>query len=305
MFTWLLLFYVSGCLQQKVVEPPTDERQLVNVIQTSDTSAMSVGMPPDLLATIHEAIGDGGKLTFEPTKPVTIVRPSASVTIPAGASVNYTASDEKALLTFSDPKPTITAKVFGVKLSPKLNSVELFADGTGMADVGKGLTHVRRKFALAWGDAENSQGATAEELPEVLLYSRRGCIGCTAVEHAMEALADKPFRVRVVTSNIPSWVKVVPVLHWQVENKWWKVEYENWQGGEKFVETWRKTRGDSAASSGQRRYVRHWTFPGNTEADLRRHLCEGMHCGRHDKRQLATMTMEQLLALHDADHEGE
>lgn len=49
----------------------------------------------------------------------------------------------------------------------------------------------------------------------------------------------------------------------------------------------------------------NWTYPGNSRAELLRHLTtDGMHAGRFNRAWLESLSYQELLSLHSDHHEG-
>lgn len=47
----------------------------------------------------------------------------------------------------------------------------------------------------------------------------------------------------------------------------------------------------------------HWSYPGNSRADIIAHLQSGEHRGKFNRAWLESLSYQQLLSLHDDDHE--
>lgn len=47
----------------------------------------------------------------------------------------------------------------------------------------------------------------------------------------------------------------------------------------------------------------HWTYPGNSRASLIHHLQTGEHAGKFSRAWLDSLSYQELLSLHDDDHE--
>lgn len=311
---WLCLsLCASGCMEAAAIPPAPPEPDTDPVVQHEPAeSTFSAGVPQSLLETIHELVSDSGQITFEPAAPIVIVRPEASITIHPGTRITYVASDDQTTLTFNDPKPVIAAKVFGITVRPKLNTVQLFADGSGMADVGSGITHTRRKFQLDWGEdktpAEESPATVEAKKPVVWLFVMSGCPPCVTAKRELTEARDKgelPFDFEIKEGRPHFTAGSRPVLQWHESkrepdqgpgNKY----IEGWPGLKAFLKTWKENRKEAtaeelAAAAGDspqryvrtgkekqlpvRHYVRHTpdmraTVTPNTIAAVIDHLCE-------------------------------
>lgn len=296
----VLLATAAGCVQSTPTEPESTPIVVEPITDTTpDALTLNVAAEASLVATLHEVIGDAGSVTLNPAKSIVVARPEATLTIKPGTRLTYSMNAGRGRFEFSEPRPRVTAKIWGLRVSPELTRLDLNADNTGTAHVQSGPVKLQRTFALTWID--NGSGATETEpatRPVVTIYTTDGCGYCTA---AKRDLAGAPFELRDVSTRsggVPRWVQSFPTFHWQGRDGW--RQFVGWPGKASFLEMWTR----STAEQYHGNAANAWTFPGSTRAELIAHLDDGEHAGKFDREQLAGMTFDELRALHADDHEG-
>jgi hypothetical protein len=301
---WMAVVFCCGCLPSIPQTPVPVPKPIIVAPVTDDTPddmTLTVTAADSLVATLHEIIGNGGSVTLNPAEPIVVTRPEATLTIKPGTVLTYTMTESGGQFIFSDPRPRVTAKVWGLKVSPELTRLDLNSDNTGTAHVQSGPIKLQKRFSLAWESGTGSTGTTAQtDEPTVVMYVTENCGYCVAAERVIAA-AVMPVRVRIVHTNsgsVPSWVESFPTFHWQSPQG--PKKYVGWPGVEELIQSWRSTQ----TSQYQGRTSNHWTFPGSTRADLIAHLQQGQHVGRFDRSRLDSMTFAELQQLHADDHEG-
>jgi hypothetical protein len=309
---WALVLFVvfcGGCIPHKPQTPapePTPKPVIVAPIvdDTPDALTLKVSAESSLVATLHEIIGSGGSVTLNPEQPIVVSRPEATLTIKPGTQLNYTMTADGGSFTFSEPRPRVTAKVWGLRVSPELTRLELSADNTGTAHVQSGPIKLQRRFALNWeqpsGATETEQPATTR--PVVTIYTTDGCRYCDMAKAELRNVDQFELReIHTRSGKVPGWVTSYPTLHWQVQNGW--RQSVGWVSGAAFVETWQRSQAMESANY-QGRSSTQWTFPGSTRNELIAHLQQGEHSGKFTRQQLDAMTFNELQQLHADDHEN-
>lgn len=298
LLTAVALLASAGCVQPVDTEPkpaPIVVQPIED--ETPDGLALTVEAEASLVATLHEIIGGSGSVTLNPAEAIVVERPEATLTIKPGTSIRYTMTSDGGRFDFGTPRPRVTAKVWGLKVSPELTRLDLASDNTGTAHVQSGPVKLQRRFSIGW---EQTSGATEQPAtrPTVTIYTTNGCGYCTA---AKSELAGAPFELQeshTSGGNVPAWVQSYPTFHWPGRDGW--RQFVGWPGRAAFLEMWARSRGEQY--NGQAANV--WTFPGSTRAELVEHLQAGQHAGKFKQSQLDAMTFAELHALHADDHEG-
>lgn len=132
---------------------PTDPDDVGSVAQSFAASQ-------SLVSTLHELLGSEGSLTWSPSRPVTIRRPEATVTIKPGTVVTYSIDDSRAVLTFSPPRPSVEARVLGLRVTPELTRLELTPDNAGLAHTqSSGVNLPIKRFQIRWDEAASLSSA--------------------------------------------------------------------------------------------------------------------------------------------------
>ena len=297
---YLLFLLCVGCIPATPAQPkPTPKPVIVQPIadDTPDALTLSVNAESSLIATLHEIIGDGGSVTLDPSEPIVVTRPEATLTIKPGTRLTYSMTADSGRFTFSEPRPRVTAKVWGLKVSPELTRLDLNADNTGTAHVQSGPVKLQRRFALNWEQPTGASESAA--LPVVTIYTTDFCGYCNAARTGLADVDEFTLReVHTRSGSVPGWVTSFPTFHWQTSSGWKK--YVGWPGRDSLVASWRLSIGNRY----QGRAASQWTFPGSTRDELTAHLMSGQHAGKFDHQQLAAMTFDELMRLHADDHEG-
>lgn len=243
----ILSVIAVGCMgstepKPKPGPPPITEKR---IDEKPEPLSMAVHAEASVLATVHELLGDGGQLTIDPEQSIVVRRPAATLTIKPGTEVRYKLTDKGGTITFSDPRPKIEAKVWGLRVSPELARVDLSPDNTGTAHVDTGPVTIKRRFALSWEEAAGAGPDQSEDTrPIVRVYSTDPCGYCDLAKTAFEQQKELPFRVRIIEATggeVPTWVESYPTFHWQGRDGW--RQSVGWPGIDSFVEIWKRTQG--------------------------------------------------------------
>jgi len=235
----------GGCMK------PTEPKQEPGPAPITDTQvedkpeplSMSVKADASLLATLHEMIGDGGRLVIDPEQSIVVRRPAATLTIKPGTEVQYKLTDSGGTITFTDPRPKIEAKVWGLRVSPELARLDLSPDNTGTAHVDTGPITIKRRFALSWEDAAGAgPEPSADTRPVLRMYSTDPCLYCDLADTAFEQAGTLPFVVEKIATTggeVPQWVEAYPTFHWQGADGWRQLV--GWPGLDKFLAVWKRS----------------------------------------------------------------
>ena len=302
----MLSLMIAGCLAPKQKDrPPTDFVDHKDEKTEGVGSAVSFSMDAEQLASIAKWLGNRNTLSIE--KAVHIEEKNITLDAKAGTRFSYEMNDQSGLFTFDQPLPTIKAGFAKLIGGVALKTIKINSDGSGVAG-----TQSFGKYRFRWCDDVASMSS---DKPEVWMYSAAGCLAC---EVAKKELSDEslPFTL-IVKEKAPEWVKTYPTFHWSVSEKDWR-QRDRYDGKERFVEMWKKSREQSKASAATRPFVRHdrasigsrseakWSINGDfkpSRSTLLEHLSrDGIHKGKHDRKWLETLTPEQLRWVHDRDH---
>jgi len=235
---WLCLSLIlGGCLAapqgkpDKTVKPKRAIPDTKPQREFSDVPSLTVEASDSWLTDLHKFLGDGNTITVEQGWAVTV--PGLSITVPAGAKVAYTLSENHGLFKFSDPRPVITVVQYGVKLHPFLNAIEFKSKDAGEATVQEGPFIRKKGFAVAWGYDKSEPpgivfheqpGAAQVELPEIWMFSTDNCGHCDAAVKAIGQAKDLPFRLHVVKEVPPfkppsaNGVHAYPTFWWHISD---------------------------------------------------------------------------------------
>lgn len=315
----------GGCMSPIVTpEDHTDEIVVPDERPLADSPSISVTASPDAFAEIKGWLGNSNTITVKDQ--MTIDRDAVSVSVPAGATINYTFNDDAGVFQFSKPFPTVKASVLGFKVSPTLSQITLKPDGSGVARTGLG----RYRFHWLTEEGDSGVAAVEEKLPEVWCYSATGCVPCEKAKKDFEtAVKIMPFRP-IWKDDPPPWMPATrPAFWWHtskdqpsqddVNNTRQRTGYRTLK---EFIDVWGATRepkrfqraGGHVAvpfakpdsSSIGSRSVAHWSINGEftpSRSVLIQHLSQdGIHRGRHPRSWLEALTTEQLRFVHDRDH---
>lgn len=291
----LIVLAMAGCLSGGSESPPEPRPEPVAPITEPGDLSLEVSAEASLVATLRELLGDEGEVVLNPSSPIVVKRPSVELTIRPGSSLRYALDDSGGSLVFADPKPTVSAKVWGLRVSPRLARLDLTADNTGTAHVEAGPVKLSRRFSLAWAD-EDTAGA-AVDLPSVRMYTADWCGPCRDALAVLDS-SELPFAVEYIPEPHPGWVRSLPQFEWTAADgqRW---GHTGWSGLDDLVGRWRNTRGRQAsASSGP-----EWTFPGSTRADLLAHLrTHSNHAAAFAGSALEGLSFAELVRLHSHHH---
>jgi hypothetical protein len=234
---------LCGCVQPNPEIQPAPRPPVIIDDSESEKDqplTLTVSAADSLLATLHETLGDSGSLTINPAAPIIIHRPQATLTIKPGTQLKYNLTAAGGTISFGEPKPSVSASVWGIKMTPQLSRVELRPDNTGTAHVESGPLKLSRQFSLGWLESSGTPATTEAELPVVRIYSADWCAPCQQAEREFAAATDLPFRVVIInedTAAFPSWVTALPTLHWQ-SNAGWR-QATGWSDLPTFLARWR------------------------------------------------------------------
>ena len=146
-----LLVGALGC-QAALVPSPAFERSsyfsTTPTDKTAELQTLRVEAPESAVTALHQWLGDSNTVTI--AKGLKVAQAGVTINVPAGASVTYTLTPARGVFTFTEPRPTISARVFGFSVTPKLERLELNADNRGTATAALGPIRQTREFTLAW-----------------------------------------------------------------------------------------------------------------------------------------------------------
>ena len=309
------LLLLCGCVHRNVQSPVpdvTNVRPLTPGPVPSDPVALAVESPASFLIALHQVLGPAGEMTLATPSPQTFTAGETSVTIPARTSLRYTLSEARGELVFGDPRPTVSARVLGFKVSPNLMRLELRPDNSGTATVASGPITATRPFRITWDalpdpgkSSATGSGKEADALPVVSLLHTDWCVYCPAAIRAVKAAESSgllPFRVELVNVDRDNdqqfdagytWLRGVPAFDWRDQSdQWWTAP---WEGQvDALINRWTQSggrapnapasgaRSGGARSSGssycptcpgyRRQQSSTWTFPGSSRTELIEHL---------------------------------
>ena len=244
-FVVLVFLLCSGCVQNSGPDdplPPPSPKPKPVIVEPEplpEPITLSVTAADSLLSTLHETLGDSGSITINPESAIVIRRPQATLTIKPGTKLSYDLTNSGGSISFSNPRPSVSASVWGIKVTPQLARLDLKPDNTGTAHVEAGPLKLSRQFSLGWLESAGNTAAT-EELPVVRIYSADWCGPCQQAKRELFAAPDLPFRVVVINENtaeFPSWVTGLPTFHWQAGDGW--RQRTGWSDLPSFLATWR------------------------------------------------------------------
>ena len=307
-----LILLLSGCLsplQTPPIEP--DDR----IVEPAELPSITVTASQDAFSEIRAWLGDANTVTLKDS--ASIVRDDVTVRIPAGATCSYSFTDDTGTFQFAKPLPNVVASVIGFRVSPTLSQIVLRVDGSGTAKTGLGSY----KFRWLTDDESGAQLPEVDTNNVVHLYTTPNCAACDRLKRDFKAAKSLPFQIK--ESAAPAWVKTFPTLHWSAASGNGK-QVNGWGDGDSvasFIRTWEATqtrrevsaaaarpfvRREAASTSGRSAALNlsgHWSGPFATRNELIDHLSHGLH--DHKKRELESMSNDQLLDLHDQDHTRE
>ncbi len=230
---YLLLLLLAGCVQAKSdtitePEPADDQVPVVEEVteKESDPVSWSVSAPANVVDAINMILGESGSLP--PKEDLVIQANGTKLTVPAGASCDYSMEGESYVVTFHQPRPTIEASAFGFKVHPPLIYAKINPDNTGTATAQTPLGKVTRGFAINWS---LSTGAGAEEPPKegvFRLHTMEDCAPCKkAIEQLEKAKKEGklPFEYEVTEENVDHISFSRPVLTCKSVGKVWTPVY--------------------------------------------------------------------------------
>ncbi len=299
-------------LDTECIVDPSPVKPTPDPISTPSLPSITVTASADAYSELDGWLGESNTITIG--QAMKVERPDVTLNIPAGASVSYETGETLATFRFAKPLPTVSASVLGFHVSPTLSQVILKPDGSGVASTGLG------RHGFRWlADEEDAGASAASDLPEIVAYSSAGCAPCAVAKRELAAAKDLPFRV-TWKDAAPAWVTAYPTFHWQVSGDDWR-QRDKWDGIEKLVEIWKRSREPKKASAAASRpfaqpdrdssigsrSVAIWSINGDSTPSrsvLLSHLTgDGIHRGRHDRAILESLTTEQLRWLHNRDHQ--
>ncbi len=246
-----------GC-QTGAAAPMTPERSSYfstpSGAKGTELQTLRVEAPGSAVAALHQWLGDTNTVTL--AKPLKVAQSGLTIVVPAGASVNYTLTPDHGVFTFAEPRPTISARVFGFSVSPKLERLELNADNRGTATAALGLVRQTREFTLAWaapaaGTDPPAVIAEPPARPVVYAWSTANCGPCAAAKAALKAAANLPFDVIWDPKDKPAPTTQFPCFSWKTSTGATHVEV-GWANLATFLSKWQKSAGtdDRRASTG-------------------------------------------------------
>ena len=314
---WVLLLFtfagLSGCIAP--ASPPddtTEKNPPPPVIVSPDDSpedrdiSLAVSAEASLVATLYELLGDSGSLTVDPSSPIVLRRPEATLTIAPGTRLEYELGPSGGSITFANPRPTVSVRKWGLKLSPRLARLDLSTDNTGTAHVESGPLKFSRRFDIAWTDTDPiGQSPAVAELPVVTMFTATWCGACKTADTALAAASAAgtlPFRIERVGEPHPFPVSL-PYFEWR-DVRGERFGIQSWQGLDELVRRWRLTETSaSPQASTSRPAGPQWTFPGSTRDDLLTHLrTHPNHRTAFAAASLGRLSFDELLGLHSRHH---
>ena len=286
----LLLLACFGCVAPIQEQPQPTPAPVIDLGPGEPAaSSIVVGVGSDVWSELKEWLGEGNTITL--AKAFHIERPEVTLDLQPNTSMTFVTHETDAIFTFAKPLPIVTAHKFGLTFHPTLSSLTIRNDGEGIAATSLG------KYAFAWLKPEAAAVEAEDTRPIVRAYSTDGCAVCAKAKRELDEAKELPFRTDW-TKKPPTWVDNFPTFHWEANKGDWR-KREQWDGLDKFVEMWKRSREPKkmrAAAAG----TAHWTFPGRSRDDLIRHLQTGIH--RHSQRELEQLSYYDLLKIHDSDH---
>lgn len=317
----LIAFALSGCV--KAVDKQPTVKPIVTPTKI-DPVSLPMSASPSVIQTLHEVLGDSGNVQLKPNSDIVIIRDDTKVVIKPGTNVDYQFSDDSGKIVFNEPKPKITAKVFGLRVNPEIGHIDLTPDNYGTAHVEYGGIKASKRFSLSW---EDSQGSNKQEEKEdvkdvpyevrprqILLFTASWCGPCQSLkngERGFEWLkragwkigTDDSCHIRVVdTDENPELtakygIGSIPCAVKLVKDKEVKRITPSHCGHLSDLYLELSTYSQKTASV--------WTFPGDSKDDLIKHLIEdGIHRGKFDGVELSQYSFDDLKEMHADDHEG-
>jgi len=310
---WLIACVLIGCAEGPAIK---DDGGIVlddSAIVIHDEAApqefvLTMAAPTSLFETIRKYLPPNAKVTIEVPQPHAINGDFGKVTLPT--VTQFTLSSDAKLITsrFKSPQPVITSELFaGIKANPFMPTVQIRPDDTVAIEAQGNLYH---KWVIR--EIDQFAGADTKMLPEVWAWSMPPgtiCGPCKAAKDAIAAATDLPFRVVWNDGNPPS--------HLNLESRpcfWWSGDtdqpdksksktktLEGWHSLKHLREQWERSRSPPKAQA-------VWSVGDDwnpSRAKLIDHLLHGgNHRGRFERQKLETLSRDELLRLHAADHEG-
>ena len=143
----LLTLLAVGCLQAPAVAPVIPKKvKPVEPLQT--VRAVEVSMDANVVANLHQYLGDHNTYTIKESQVIT--QNGMTVSIPAGANLSYVLTETGGMFTFNNPKPQLTVKEWGISFHPMLDQVVLTSPNKGTAVLNDLGQTIRRNFVLDW-----------------------------------------------------------------------------------------------------------------------------------------------------------
>lgn len=288
---WLRIVWVlagismAGCMSPPIEDSDLDDSECIvdpspveprpdPLSDLQSGSSVSFSMDTEQFANLAKWLGDGNTLSIE--KPVHVQQGGATLDAKAGTRFSYAMADDSGKFTFEKPYPTVKAGIAKMIGGVSLHEVTINADGSGLAATGLG------KYRFRWMGEEDAGASVASELPEMVAYSSAGCPPCAVAKRELTAAKDLPFRV-TWKESAPAWVAAYPTFHWQVSGDDWR-QRDKWDGVEKLVEMWRKSREPKKVSAAASRPFAQ-PDPHATRAVARGRYHAGHDCPRCGRMQ--------------------
>jgi len=307
---WLIACVLVGCAQ-----PPQSLKDdggivLDDSIAIHDSAqpqefVLTMAAPSSLFDMIRKFLPPNAKVTIELPQSHTISGEAGKVTLPT--VTQFTLSSDAKLITgrFKSPQPVLTSELFaGIKANPFMPTVQIRPDDTVAIEAQGNLYHKWIVRELA-----DTAGADAKSLPEVWAWSMPACAPCERAKKEIAAANDLPFKVIWKTGEPPERLGLEsrPCFWWSVDtdqpdkSKAKTKTLEGWHSLKHLREQWERSRSPPAPQAA-------WSVDDDwspSRAKLIDHLLHGgKHRGRFERHKLETLSRDELLRLHAADHEG-
>lgn len=308
---WLIACALIGCADAPAIKDDggivlDDSSIVIHDDAVPQEFVLAMTTPGTLFESIRALVPDDGTVTINLPKSHDIISDAGKITLPPKTTINVTADAKSITMRFPDPKPIVTSDLFlGLKAKPYLPTIQIRPDGTVALEVQGDLYH--KWVVKEWHS--KSAGADVKQLPEIWAWSMPGCPPCEAAKKAIAAEAVLPFKVIWKSGDPPERLGLNsrPCFWWSidtdqpVDSKKPTKTIEGWHGLKHLRDQWERSRSPPKAQA-------VWSVGDDwnpSRAKLIDHLLHGgNHRGRFERHKLETLSRDELMRLHAADHEG-